>query len=129
MPNGETPNFTHGLIHELFMQFLNQHIHVAPAPVSFIAETSRQNVQNLHRQILSLNGIRISNRPYEWHPHHGGNDVAHHHADVPAALRQCRVKIQLVAISDKPFRMDIVHMIGSQLTLQGRLRAYGLIMA
>ena len=52
-----------------------------------------------------------------------GNNVAHHHADVSAALRQCRVKIQLVAISDKPFRMDIVHMIGSQLTLQGRLRA------
>ena len=108
-----------------FMQFLNQHIHVAPAPVSFIAETSAKTCKTcIVREILSLNGIRIKVIVHMNGIHIiAGNDVAHHHADVPAALRQCRVKIQLVAISDKPFRMDIVHMIGSQLTLQGRLRA------
>ena len=46
------------------------------------------------------------------------NNVCHHHTDVTAALGQCRIKIQLIIVGDKPFRMDIVQVIGCQFTLE-----------
>ena len=107
------------------MQFLNQYIHIAAAPVGLIAETTAKTCKaGIIGEVLSLNRIRIKVIVHMNGIHIiAGNDVAHHHADVPAALGQRRVKIQLVAIRNEPFRMDIVYMIGGQLTLQGRFRA------
>ena len=103
-----------------FMNLLDQYVHVASAPVGTVGESSAVTgkariigeVDTLCRirikVVVHMDGIHIVTR----------NNVCHHHTDVTAALGQCRIKIQLIIVGDKPFRMDIVQVIGCQFTLE-----------
>ena len=99
---------------------LNQYINIAPAPVGTIGEPSAVTgkacvIRKVHafcririEIIIHMNSVYIVTR----------NNVRHHHANMTTTFGQCRIKKELIIVSDKPFRMDIIQVIGRQLTLQ-----------
>ena len=46
-----------------------------------------------------------------------GNNIGNHHTNVFTAFGQSRIKIQLITISNKPLRMNVINMIGSQIVI------------
>ena len=103
-----------------FMKFLDQDIHVATTPVRLITETaSVTGKARIVREIDSLDRIRIEiivhvDSIYIVTGYNIGNNLA----DMLTAFGKCRIKIDLITISDKPFRMFMINMCRCQLILQ-----------
>ena len=108
-------HLTDGLV-----QLLDECIYIIAAPVGLVIKAaSVTGKAGIVRKIDSLNRVRI-----EIVVHVDGidivarNDIAHYQTDMTATFGQGRVEVNLVAISHKPLRMQIVHMIGHKLVPQ-----------
>ena len=102
------------------MNFLYQHIDITATPIRFIRKsTAITGKAGIIREVYSLFRIRVE---IIIHMNSinivAGNNIRNHHTDVATAFRQCRVEIDLVTVSNKPFGMDIINMARRQFILQ-----------
>jgi len=104
-----------------FVQFLNQHIHITTSPVRLVSKASAITGKTcVIGKIDSLNRIRIEIVIHVDSVHIiAGHNIRHDFTDIFTTLGKCRVEVQLVSISNKPFRMLIIYMFRRQLVLQG----------
>ncbi|MPM86276.1 hypothetical protein SDC9_133365 [bioreactor metagenome] len=100
---------TNGLVY-----LFNQQIDITSAPIGPAVESTSVTCKaGVVGEIQSFNGVRIKiivhvNGIYII----TGNNIGYHHADVMSAFRQGRIEKELIAVSDEPFGMDIIHMTG-----------------
>ena len=106
-----------------FVQFLNQHIHITTSPVRLVSKASAITGKTcVIGKIDSLNRIRIEIVIHVDSVHIiAGHNIRHDLTDIFTTLGKCRVEVQLVSISNKPFRMLIIYMFRRQLVLLHRV--------
>ena len=103
-----------------FMKFLYQNVYIATTPVCLVVETaSVTGKARIIRKIDSLDRIRIKivvhvDSIYIVAGYNIGNNLA----DMLTAFGKRRIEINLIAISDKPFRMFMINMCRSELIFQ-----------